>query len=421
MEPMLVITVARHPLAEGNVAANVLKYGTGAINIDACRVQGEIRGGVWGTNNTTVNSDRKFNASPDMHNYRSAQHEAGRWPANLILSHHPDCGKHCSPFCPVADVERQAPGASTYFFQVRLSVENIQMSTVPQDLLDYLYKLITPTHVGGKSLIALDLDAVDWKAIPDNTFHGMIAQGEPTPEQTEHIWRVVKPGAHVLLIAPDSCPTGHRGAISLEDKGFEIRDSILWVREAGRIHYVPKANRRERNAGCEIIAERRKGIPMLDLRLDLEEEDSEGLFQALIEAGVSEEIIEAIEEAGIQADIVPEEWQRCFKKRENPGRYGNFHPTVKPKSVLRRLLKDVPKGATVLDPFCGSGSMGLACLDTGHSYIGIEREADYCEIADARLRYWMMKEHQADDITLESEAPQHEDEQEELDFMDFLK
>jgi site-specific DNA-methyltransferase (adenine-specific) len=77
-----IICVARKPLI-GTVVANVLAHGTGALNIDGCRVDGPMDG-VWGTSNATVGRDRMFNASPEMGEYRSEKHPAGRWPANVI-------------------------------------------------------------------------------------------------------------------------------------------------------------------------------------------------------------------------------------------------------------------------------------------------------------------------------------------------
>ncbi len=77
------ICMAHKPI-EGTVAENVLKWGTGGLNIDECRVEGNKGDGVWGTSNATINTDRKFNSSPDMQTYRSQQHPLGRFPANLI-------------------------------------------------------------------------------------------------------------------------------------------------------------------------------------------------------------------------------------------------------------------------------------------------------------------------------------------------
>jgi len=77
------LVVARKPLSEKTVAANVLEHGTGALNIDGCRVEGEMDG-TWGTSNKTINLDRKFNSSPKMQEYRTSPHQLGRWPANLV-------------------------------------------------------------------------------------------------------------------------------------------------------------------------------------------------------------------------------------------------------------------------------------------------------------------------------------------------
>jgi len=67
---------------------------------------------------------------------------------------------------------------------------------------------------------------------------------------------------------------------------------------------------------------------------------------------------------------------------------GMSHNTVKPIGIMEWLARDVPKGATVLDPFMGSGTMGIACVKTGHSYIGTEIDESYFPIADARIRHW---------------------------------
>ena len=88
MTGVLHIVLARKPV-EGTIAENCLRFGCGALNVDGCRVKGAKGTGVWGTSNKTINRDRKFNASPEMGDYRS---EAviedgliGRFPANLIL------------------------------------------------------------------------------------------------------------------------------------------------------------------------------------------------------------------------------------------------------------------------------------------------------------------------------------------------
>jgi site-specific DNA-methyltransferase (adenine-specific) len=65
----------------------------------------------------------------------------------------------------------------------------------------------------------------------------------------------------------------------------------------------------------------------------------------------------------------------------------NNHPTVKPTNLMRYLVKLVtPVGGTVLDPFMGSGSTGKACMIEGFNFIGIEREKEYMDIAEARIK-----------------------------------
>ena len=64
----------------------------------------------------------------------------------------------------------------------------------------------------------------------------------------------------------------------------------------------------------------------------------------------------------------------------------NHHNTVKPTALMRYLCRLVtPPGGIVLDPFAGSGSTGKGAVLEGFRFIGIEREAEYVEIARARI------------------------------------
>jgi site-specific DNA-methyltransferase (adenine-specific) len=69
----------------------------------------------------------------------------------------------------------------------------------------------------------------------------------------------------------------------------------------------------------------------------------------------------------------------------NTGRHGG-HQTEKPLSLLRELLLDFTQpGDVILDPFMGIGSLGVACIELGRAYIGIEMDARYFDIACERL------------------------------------
>jgi DNA modification methylase len=65
----------------------------------------------------------------------------------------------------------------------------------------------------------------------------------------------------------------------------------------------------------------------------------------------------------------------------------NPHPTVKPKALLSKILKlfKTPNKQVLLDPFMGSGSMGISAVETGFNYIGIELDTEYFNIAKTRV------------------------------------
>jgi site-specific DNA-methyltransferase (adenine-specific) len=66
----------------------------------------------------------------------------------------------------------------------------------------------------------------------------------------------------------------------------------------------------------------------------------------------------------------------------------NHHPTVKPIALMRWLVRLVtPPDGLVLDPFTGSGTTGIAATLEGRRFLGIEREAEYVEIARARIAH----------------------------------
>lgn len=68
------------------------------------------------------------------------------------------------------------------------------------------------------------------------------------------------------------------------------------------------------------------------------------------------------------------------------------HPVEKPPEMLAELITAcTPEGGTVLDPFMGSGTTGVACVQTGRKFIGIEIDEGYFEIACKRIREAQMQ------------------------------
>lgn len=76
-------------------------------------------------------------------------------------------------------------------------------------------------------------------------------------------------------------------------------------------------------------------------------------------------------------------------KADAEDRWGSRHPTVKPVALMRWLVRLVtPPGGTVLEPFAGSGSTGVACLAEGFGCLLIERDAGWCRDIGERLAFY---------------------------------
>lgn len=74
---------------------------------------------------------------------------------------------------------------------------------------------------------------------------------------------------------------------------------------------------------------------------------------------------------------------KLFRKRVTS--FKKYHPTTKPVDLMEWCLKFFPDVKTVLDPFMGSGSTGVACVNTGRSFIGMELDPGYFETACKRI------------------------------------
>ena len=146
---------------------------------------------------------------------------------------------------------------------------------------------------------------------------------------------------------PSAVPDKTQGSTA----GDRVSDLGRWP---ANLYACPKPSRAEREAGCERLPGR-TGAEATDRT-----EGTAGLDSP--RAG-----------AGRTADRVK-----------------NHHPTVKPLGVMRWLCKLVgghPGESVILDPFMGSGTTGCAAMLEGFDFIGIEREPEYMQIAEARIRH----------------------------------
>ena len=115
----------------------------------------------------------------------------------------------------------------------------------------------------------------------------------------------------------------------------------------------------------------------------------EGRFPANIIHDGSPEITEGFPKTGDIGGSTARYFYSAKTSKKEKGE-GNNHPTVKPAALMKYLCKLVtPKDRIVLDPFMGSGSTGLAALEEGFKFIGIEREEEYFDIACTRLQHFV--------------------------------
>lgn len=95
-------------------------------------------------------------------------------------------------------------------------------------------------------------------------------------------------------------------------------------------------------------------------------------------------------------------WNGCMRRERDIERQ---HPTQKPIDVMKWCIEHLPEpNRTILDPFMGSGTTGVACVKLGRKFIGIEIEPKYFEIACRRIK----QAYQQPDMFVEAEKPKAE-------------
>jgi site-specific DNA-methyltransferase (adenine-specific) len=120
------IILARKPLAEKTVAANVLAHGTGALNIDASRV-GTTRD-VPASLSTRPNDGRTYGKLTGGQ-LQDLDPNIGRFPPNILLTHSPDCDGECAPGCPVAGLDGQSGTLTSSRRQLHHDIGRTQQAT----------------------------------------------------------------------------------------------------------------------------------------------------------------------------------------------------------------------------------------------------------------------------------------------------
>ncbi len=211
-------------------------------------------------------------------------------------------------------------------------------------------------------------------------------------------FRILKPGGH--LVAFGGTRTVHRLACAVEDAGFEIRDELIWLYGSGvpkglnlvdtdgrrtgwgttlKPAHEPAVLARKPVDGTVAQNQARHGTGALNIN-GCAIEDSDGTTRWPTNAFVDETVAAVLGDA-----------QRFFYvakpgRAERPSVDGVRHPTVKPLTLMRELVRLVtPPRGTVLDPFAGSGTTLEAAVLEGMQAIGIEREASYLPLIRQRI------------------------------------
>lgn len=255
--------------------------------------------------------------------------------------------------------------------------------------------------------------------------------------------RVLKPGAYLLAFG--GTRTEHRLAVAIEDAGFRIQDKLMWLYGQGfpkgktqlkpawepiLLAYKPGkrtlnvdecrinpgevvpggGNGKGHNGGRFGAGETHGTRPIVQphdqgrwpANVVLDEEAA-----ALLDEQSGEREVSGSSKLGRKSQAVSDGMfgrrvssvgpndcggaSRFFYtakadsgERHYAGR--NSHPTVKPVDLMRWLCRLVtPKGGTILDPFMGSGSTGIAAKGEGFHFIGIEREAEWVDVSRRRI------------------------------------
>ena len=380
------IVVARKPII-GTVAENTLEHGVGGLNINDSRIPAngeQPKGSGNAQKNTLAHGDRESLEGG------STTPLEGRFPANIILDE--EAGaildeqsggvggnsggsyKNKSLFFEENDAPKgytDSGGASRFFKEVNFSKqEHTPIVLARKPIEGTVAENILKHGVGGinidESRVKHDEPDIERKKMdsPLGMFTNPNREGErgagPAPEGRFPANVIHDGSVEVLEGFPhtksgDGKPhhvTRESQSGSMSGKNYAGRTINTFGDEgsAARFFYCAKASTGERNEGLESL-----------------EPQEMGNHQSSLEGG------KMLTGSG----------------NERSNAKNNFHPTVKPIALMEYLCRLVtPKGGTVLDPFMGSGTTGIAATRLGFEFIGIEMTPEYIELAATRIAYW---------------------------------
>ena len=235
----------------------------------------------------------------------------------------------------------------------------------------------------------------------------------PPVEIWREVFRTLRPGAFCLAFC--SPELYHRLACNVEDAGFKIKDQIMWMTTTK----MPKYNRLKPAHEPIVVAQKpyqgslqsnfeQWGCGLIDVentRVPWEKEPPKGWVAQGAKrrtfgkdgntkgSGAEYGTVDANPAGRYPSNIIGEvesAHQKYFyaprATRKERGA-DNDHPTVKPVSLMAYLTKIYcPPNGIVLDPFCGSGSTGVAAIQESREFVGIDLSQHYADIATQRCQ-----------------------------------
>ncbi|UCD07124.1 MAG: site-specific DNA-methyltransferase [Candidatus Aenigmatarchaeota archaeon] len=325
------IVVARKPISEKNVALNVLKYGTGGINVGGCRIGTEIISAQNRGNAIVTSRPMGF-----QNGGFTPEHQ-GRFPANLIL----ECT--CEEVIPGKAGEPRTTkhehtfGNGEIYGKAKESHPTINYNDTP------------PIHTNPNC--------------PCRILDKQSGESKSTPVGFQGVgWK-------------------HSGNTKEEMTPLTYQNSPLDSGGASRFFYIAKASKRERYFYCSVCKKAYPGDKRDDHRKHMMHCEDCGVDY---EPNWSDEhrfgkAITSIMELN-NPDTQPSDHKTHSTKSNLL-----FHVTQKPEQLIRYLLRLVtPEGGTSLDPFLGSGTSLVAGHKENINVIGIEIGEEYEPIIKAR-------------------------------------
>ena len=232
------------------------------------------------------------------------------------------------------------------------------------------------------------------------TYNGNIEQWsfEKFQAIAKELYRVTKQGGVVVWVVGDATikgsetGTSFRQALYFKEVGFNLHDTMIYYKAC----YPPLTHNRYEQS-FEYMFVFSKGKPQTFNPIMVE----------CMTKGTKRPRQNSNKEHGAavrndnRVDIINE-----FKQKNNiwtirPNNTHHKHPAMFPEQLANdHILSWSNEGDAVLDPFMGSGTTAIACINTGRNFIGFELDKHYCEIANERIQKALMTRKDYDDETL---------------------